>query len=68
MTLKERAEKLRNIGRWRVGRMDMRSYLGDGTPVHYVYPPNNADERIQFVGDNCVEKAIEYAEKMNEQY
>lgn len=68
MILKERAERLRKINRWRVGRMDMQSYLGDGTPVHYVYSPYSADDRVSFVGDDCTERAIEYAEKMNEQH
>lgn len=38
-------------GLWEVGRTDMRSYLGDGTPVHYVYrgDAETAATRIRIV-------------------
>lgn len=36
---------------WFAGRTDMRSYLGDGTPVHYVYrgDAETAQTRIRIV-------------------
>jgi hypothetical protein len=37
--------------KWVAGRTDMRSYLGDGTPVHYVYrgEAETASTRIRIV-------------------
>lgn len=45
-------------GEWQTGRTDLQSYLGDGTPVVYVYRGAGDPHRIPVVGERCWPDAL----------